>query len=164
MASVCGRLAALSAALFALGGIGCSDRNSAAYDVPEKTAEALRTEIAAACVEAVERDHPMLVEFSAPWCSDCQRLSAMKQAPALARELAGWPRVVINVRQFDLHADLLATFGVEQIAHWAVLAPSDCREPIEGWPRLAQRKLEPYSGAERDTTPADLASWLAGFR
>ena len=124
----------------------------------------MRAELDEACARAVADDRPLLIEFSAPWCSDCRRLDEMKRDRALARELADWPQVVVNVRQFDLHVDLLEAFGVRQIAHWTIAAPADCDAPAGDWPRLAERKLEPVSGAERSTTPVDLAAWLHQFR
>ena len=88
----------------------------------------------------------------------------MKQQSVLESELANWPKITINVRSFDAHRDLLDAFEVRQIAHWAVLAPSNCAAPFASWPRLAQRTLEPSSGAERSQSPADLANWLLAFR
>ncbi|MFK7897786.1 MAG: thioredoxin family protein [Myxococcota bacterium] len=134
------------------------------YNTPLLSKSALRAQLNESCENATAHGQPILVEFSAPWCSDCQKLHAMKQASVLQSELAAWPFVTINVGQFDAHRGLLEAFEVEQIAHWAVLAPNDCDRPVEDWPRLAQRKLEPASGAERGATPADLAHWLLAFR
>ncbi len=134
------------------------------YDIPLLAPGALRAELREACTSALDQEHPLLVEFSAPWCSDCQKLHKMKQQGVLEKELAHWPKVTINVRNFDAHRDLLKAFEVEQIAHWAVLAPSDCATAAESWPRLAQRTLEPSSGKERSQSPADLANWLLAFR
>jgi thiol-disulfide isomerase/thioredoxin len=135
-----------------------------AYDAPLLSPQAVRRELSAACVASTESKRPLLLEFSAPWCSDCQKLHIMKQESVLASELARWPSVTINVGNFDAHRDLLEAFGVEQIAHWAVLAPNDCESAAPSWPRLAQRTLEPSSGQERSQSPSDLAHWLLAFR
>lgn len=153
----------------AVSALGCGAAESAEtlspiYEVPVRTAAELAGDLAATCDEAVAAGRPLLLEFSAPWCSDCQRLHQMKRADALATELARWPKLVVNVGHFDLHTELLAAFEVKLIAHWAVLAPTDCDAPPATWPRLAERKLEPDSGAERTLSPADLASWLSSFR
>ena len=134
------------------------------YDIPLLAPGALRAELGKACTSAVDQAQPLLVEFSAPWCSDCQKLHKMKQQSVLANELALWPKVTINVGNFDAHRDMLKAFEVEQIAHWAVLAPNDCAKGAASWPRLAQRTLEPSSGAERSQSPTDLANWLLAFR
>ena len=110
------------------------------------------------------RDRPMLLEFSAPWCTDCQLLNTLKQRGALRRELARWPRVVVNVDQFDHNVAYLEAFGVERIAHWAVLSPEDCEAPAGSWTRLAQLTVEPKSGAARGVSAGELAEWLAAFR
>jgi thiol:disulfide interchange protein len=136
----------------------------ATYGVPVRTAAQLAGDLAVTCANAVEAGQPMLLEFSAPWCSDCQLLHRMKRDGALATELSRWPTLVINVGHFDLHTELLAAFGVKLIAHWAVLEPSDCDAAPASWSRLAERTLEPNTGAEQGLSPADLAAWLASFR
>ena len=137
---------------------------TAAYDVPFRSDTELSRELVSVCRAAREAGRPLLVEFSAAWCSDCRRLHEMKRAPALADELARWPAIVVNVGRFDRHRPLLATLGVESIAHWEVMAPARCTEPIGSWPTVARRTLEVSSGAARDLTPRDLAQWLAAIR
>jgi thiol-disulfide isomerase/thioredoxin len=153
--------------LFAIAGlIACHPESSApprAYDVPLRSDAELSKELEALC-DSRDADAPVLVEFSAAWCSDCQRLGVMKQAPALADELAAWPHITVNVARFDRHRDLLDGLGIESIAHWAVLDPSDCTTPITRWKRIADRTLEVSSGEARNLSPADLADWLRGFR
>jgi len=135
-----------------------------AYDVPLLSESDLAVTLVDACARARDRDQPLLVEFSATWCGDCRKLHGMKQEPALAMELERWPSVVVNVGRFDRHRRLLAAFDVESIAHWEVLAPSRCDEPVATWPSLAARTLEVSSGAARSLTPAALADWLARLR
>ena len=149
---------------------GCSDAGTdsgggSAYDVPLRTAVDLEREIAAVCREATrDAARPVLVEFSAAWCGDCRKLAGMKREPALARELARWPHLDVNVARFDRHRGLLDALGVESIAHWAILAPDDCSQPLAAWPRIADRTLEVSSGAARTLSAADLAAWLAALR
>ena len=150
--------------LMILLGLSCREPEPREYDTPLRSDAAVRAELAAACSESIERNRPLLLEFSAPWCTDCQLLNAMKQRGSLARELARWPAVVVNVDRFDRNVELLAAFGVERIAHWAVLAPRDCDRPAEAWPRLVQQTLEPKSGAERGTPPDEIARWLVALR
>ena len=144
--------------------LGCQEPELREFDTPIRSDEEVRAALTSACRESLARDRPMLLEFAAPWCTDCQLLHVMKQQGALAAELERWPMVVVNVNQFDRNVILLDAFGVEKIAHWAVLSPRDCDRPVESWPRLAQQTLEPKSGAARGTSPSDLAAWLAGFR
>lgn len=134
------------------------------YDVPFLGEAELKDELDGLCTRARATGRPLLIEFSAAWCSDCRRLHQMKQAPALASELAAWPRLVVNVGRFDRHRSLLAARGVESIAHWEILAPTHCAEPVAAWPSLAKRTLEVSSGAARHLSPEDLAGWLAKFR
>lgn len=133
------------------------------YDVPLRSDAELGAELRALC-ESRDPGAPVLVEFSAAWCSDCQRLDQMKQAANLARELEVWPHLTVNVARFDRHREILDGLGIESIAHWAVLAPSDCSVPITEWSRIADRTLEVSSGPGRELEPADLAAWLRRFR
>jgi len=136
-----------------------------AYDVPMRSDAELKGELVALCEVAMARSqHPILVEFSAAWCSDCQRLGEMKQAKTLAGELSEWPNMTINVGRFDHHRDTLDAMKIESIAHWAILQPANCADPIERWARVADRTLEVSSGEAQNLTPADLADWLRGFR
>ena len=135
-----------------------------AYDVPFRSDAQLATLLIGTCQRARDAGRPMLIEFSAAWCSDCRRLHEMKQAPPLAEELEAWPKVVVNVGRFDRHRELLASLRVESIAHWEVLAPTRCDAQILDWPSLARRTLEVSSGAARDLSPTDLAGWLAKLR
>lgn len=135
------------------------------YSVPTRDAATLRRELVSTCEAALRSDNPrVLIEFSAAWCSDCRRLDAMKQSPALAAELAAWSHLAIDVGRFDRHRDLLDALAVETIAHWSIFEPARCDAPLPEWPRAARRTLEVSSGDERDLSPADLAAWLAAIR
>ena len=135
-----------------------------AYDTPilspHELAEALSTE----CQRALKRKRPLLMEFSASWCSDCLKLDAMKRSPILADELEKWPHIVVNVGEFDQHPKLLEAFKIRSIARWVILKPIDCERAVDQWPRIAQRTIEPASGEERDLSPTDLANWLKNLR
>lgn len=143
---------------------GCSEAPPSVYDVPIRSSGEIVASLRAACEDSLDRSRPMLVEFSAAWCSDCQTLHRMKQRRVLERELSSWPKVVINVGMFDRHRELLEAFGVEAIAHWVVLSPRDCAPPAASWRRLAERTLEPASGPERGLSAAEIAEWLAAIR
>ena len=134
------------------------------YDVPIRPAAEIASAIGALCTASIAESRPVLVEFSAAWCSDCRKLHGMKQAGPLAQELSHWPNLTINVGRFDQHRDLLAALDVESIAHWAVLEPENCEEPIGAWARRAERTLEVSSGEARDVTPEELATWLRTLR
>jgi len=134
------------------------------YDAPFRSDAELATQLADLCRLARDRDQPLLVEFSAAWCSDCRKLHGMKQDPALGEELGRWPKIVVNVGRFDRHRKLLASLGVESIAHWEVFAPSTCTAQIDEWPNLGERTLEVSSGEAKDLTPDVLARWLAKLR
>ena len=134
-------------------GLACTEPEPREYDTPIRSDAAVRAKLDSACRESIERDWPLLLEFSAPWCTDCQLLHTMKQRGAL-----------VNVDRFDHNVALLEAFGVERIAHWAVLSPRDCEQPAETWPRLVQQTLEPKSGAARGTPPDEIARWLVALR
>jgi len=134
------------------------------YDIPFRTDAELDRAIGHVCRDAVERDRPLLLEFSAAWCSDCRKLNDMKANVDLAAELSEWPSLTVNVGRFDRHTELMASLEIESIAHWSIFTPSNCDAPVSSWPRSAARTLEVSSGAARNLTPRDLAEWLATFR
>ncbi len=138
--------------------------NRPAYDTPIRSPHELTAVLSTECERARERKQPLLIEFSAPWCSDCQKLDIMKRSQVLADEIEKWPHVIVNVGEFDQHLDMLETFEIRSIARWVILKPIDCERPIDQWPRIVQRTLEPASGEERDLSPADLAKWLENLR
>lgn len=140
-----------------------------AYHTPIRSSIELAAELTALCQSAMApstsaTSRPILVEFSAAWCSDCQRLGEMKQAKVLADELSEWPNTTVNVGRFDQHREILDAMKIESIAHWAILQPTNCADPIDRWTRIADRTLEVSSGEARKLTPADLAGWLRTFR
>jgi thiol:disulfide interchange protein len=132
------------------------------YDVPERSDAELMEQARQVCETAQTREQPVLLEFSAPWCSDCRVLARLEQKPELARSLAQYARLAINVGRFDRHPELLQSFGLRAIAYWVVVAPQDCAREPQSWPRVASRTLEPLTG-----TPVrsdELATWLDARR
>lgn len=81
----------------------------------------------------------------------------------LASELAGWEEVVVDVGRFDRHEALLAHFGVDRIAWWAALRPTDCGRPVVEWEVLKTGVFEPESGSGPKTADA-VAGWLVAAR
>jgi thiol-disulfide isomerase/thioredoxin len=134
------------------------------YDTAVRGNAELSAALVDVCARSLDRDRPLLLEFSAPWCSDCLVLHRMKQQKILAAELARWPHIVINVGEFEEHPELLEAFEVRSIARWVVLRPSTCEAPVSEWPRIAQRTLEPDSSEEHGLSPGDLAVWLESLR
>ncbi len=132
------------------------------YDVPERSDAELGEQARLACEASRARKQPLLLEFTAAWCSDCRALAGLEQEPALARALAEYARLAINVGRFDRHPALLQSFGVRAIAYWVVVAPRDCAGEPQSWSPLASRTLEPVTG-----TPVrsdELAAWLDARR
>lgn len=134
------------------------------YDVPERTDAALNVALQQACEAAGADKRPVLVEFTAPWCSDCRKLHELKQQPPLREEIARWQPVTVNVGRFNRHRALLKHFDVKAIAQWTVLTPEQCSDPVQRWQVRAKRTLEPESGADKGVDPGELASWLAAHR
>lgn len=138
------------------------EQGPAVYPVPERTDEALSALLNQTCAEADAAGKPWLVEVGAPWCGDCRALAALEQQPALAEELSHWPRVQVNIGDFDRHEALRKWLHVRAIAHWSVLSPRECPHALGHAPILQQRTLEPRSGAP--VTAERLAEWLRDAR
>jgi thiol:disulfide interchange protein len=131
---------------------------TAKYKVPERSDEELALEAKTVCLDAVAKKQPVLLEFSAPWCTDCKEVDRLKHEPALRDALSRYGTLTVNVGKFDRHQELLKAFDVRAIAHWVVLVPERCEDPLESWRRTASRTLEPLSGDR--LTAAGLARWL----
>lgn len=128
-----------------------------------RTDEELSAVLRQTCDAAVEAHKPVLVEFSAPWCGDCQLLSRLKEQEPLKSELDKVASVTVDVGRFDRHAGLLKTFQIAAIAHWIVFKPEDCAKPVTDWTVLASSTLEPASG-NGPKTAQHVALWLEAAR
>ena len=153
-------LVALVALLFAASCERQEYRGPTDYAVPLRTPAQLRSAITAQCNAARAARLPLLLEFSARWCTDCRTLATMKKGGPLAAALAQKVKLVeVNVGDFERHKDLIALYDVDRIATWVMLRPTDCAAPIEKWPKLASRSVEPLSGGAK---VGELIAWLGG--
>ncbi len=128
------------------------------YAYPEYTETELAAELKKTCQKAQEKGQPLLIEFSAPWCSDCRKLNQMKKEPVLAQALSKQTHSVVNIGHFDRHEALLEHYRVKAIAQWSLVDSSQCEASASTWRILKQRTLEPRSG--KKVTPRELARWL----
>jgi len=131
----------------------------APYQVPLRSEAELMIAAREACTRALEANRPVLLEFTAEWCTDCRAVERMKaRSEPLRAALAQVEPLPINVGRFDRHRSILQSFGVRAIAHWTVVAPSQCDAPLSSWRRIGSRTLEPASGTA--VRSEELASWL----
>ena len=114
--------------------------------------------LSASCLEAQARKQALVIEFSAPWCSDCRKLAKIKQKAPLKKALAAQTHLVVNIGHFDQHEELLEHFKVKAIAQWSLVDAQECEKSAASWKSLKQRTLEPGSGPPVDA--GQLASWL----
>lgn len=129
---------------------------------PRTDAE-LSRELTAACAASVADKKPVLLQFSAAWCGDCRAAEALKADPAVQAALTGWHTLLIDVGRFERHQPLLKAYGATGIAWWVALAPTDCSQPPEAWPRLKAGPIEPSSDASL-SAPGALVTWLDSAR
>jgi thiol-disulfide isomerase/thioredoxin len=144
---------------------GTNELNAATRPEPywqQRTDEQMKAAFATACKASLLDKRPILLAFSAPWCGDCQQIHALESQDALLKELREWHHLVVEVGRFDRHPELLKSFKVAKIAHWAAVRPTNCLQSVGNWPRLAEGVFEPKSG--EPMTAADLASWLKRAR
>lgn len=128
----------------------------------ERTDDALDSALTRTCERALERGRPVLLQFSAPWCTDCRRMRTLSSAEPLHGELAHWQSLVIDPGRFERHKELLEAFEVSRLATWVAAAPSDCKLPATGWSRLAKSSFEPVTG--EPVSADDLTAWLRAAR
>lgn len=136
------------------------DRGSESIEPPEAAEDPwaeqsdaeLEQEIEAALKRAGRQDKRVLLEFIAPWCTDCREVVRLGAEEPAARVIESeYERVFVNVGRFDRHEALREKHEVDRITTLVVLSP-------EG-ERLARTTLEPIS-KDQDLTPAKLAAWL----
>lgn len=123
-----------------------------------RTDSELEATLQATCEAARAAEQPVLLQFSASWCTDCKRLHTMSTQEPLRGALARWTTLIIDPGRFDRHKDLLRAFQVSRLATWVAVAPEDCRLPAPAWTRLAHGSFEPATG--EPVTAADLVAWL----
>lgn len=129
----------------------------------ERTDLELEAALQSACREAIGDGKLVLLEFSAPWCADCQKLATLK--PQLADELdQHWVGVTAYVGKWDRHGLFRQAFGVEGIAWWVALEPTDCDAPPPDWPRRRAGVLELATGNSGPRTAKDVKLWLVEAR
>lgn len=122
----------------------------------EKSDAEVTAALAAAKDQARREGKRVLLEFVAPWCSDCRevaRLSREEPAASVLREK--YVVVPVNVGRFDRNKALLREHDVKEIAALVVL-------DAEG-KRIAKTTLEPIT-KKQGLSPEDLAVWLRSPR
>lgn len=140
-----------------------SKRPASAFP-PQRTDAQIQQLASDLCRPGLASNRAFLVEFSAPWCRDCNRLNRLKKHSEMQRELSHWTILRINVGEFDQNEKLLAAFKISAIANWVALAPKDCSAPLAKWPRVARRVVEPATGPPSDANVRKLWSWLKHAR
>lgn len=124
----------------------------------ERWAERTDAQLAAKIERAMQcgrrRGTKVLLEFTAPWCTDCREMARVEaQEPAASVLAERYERVRVNVRQWDAHRALMEQHNVRAIAAYVVLDPRTGA-------RLAQTTREPITGASGAITSAQWAAWL----
>ncbi len=130
----------------------------------ERTDTELDLVLRDACRASVADGQPMLLQFSASWCADCNLVKKMSATAPLSDELEGWHKVVVNVGNFDQHRSLMKAFDVSAIVHWVALQPVSCEGSPARWPRLKEGTLEPKTGTSGPRSPEQVVAWLRDAR
>lgn len=152
------RLAAfVLASSLALGAASCGTKaapseNDAASVFRDRSDEEVTAALTAAKEQARREGKHVLLEFVAPWCTDCRevtRVTRLEPAASVLREK--YVVVPVNVGRFDRHKALIAEHEVKIIAALVVLDADGNR--------VAKTTLEPITKKEA-LTPDELAAWL----
>ncbi|HSC87393.1 MAG TPA: thioredoxin family protein [Polyangiaceae bacterium] len=138
-----------------------SSSGFSSYDVPQRTDAELRATATAACREAQATRRPLLLDVGADWCGDCRALYRLEREAPLADELGHYRVLSVNLGD-ELHGWLRQAFGIKAIARWLVLRPLDCSAPLESWPVVDSRVVEPKTGEFNG--PSELVDWLRQAR
>lgn len=124
-----------------------------AYD-PARDAGA---DIAAAQRAAAADGRPVLIDFGADWCPDCQVLGRTFTRPATAKLLAGYHVVRVDVGQFDHNLGIAARYldlDTSGIPALVVLDPHGKVRTTTGQGEFADARSMPESQVD-----AFLAQW-----
>ncbi len=112
---------------------------------------AARAELRRACERARNAERLLLVEFSAPWCEQCQKVKSAIDAD-VDEALSRVEPVVMNIGDGrDLDAVRLE-LGARAIPYWTLVEPNECETPPREWKRVASMNPRP--------DPEELSSWL----
>lgn len=150
-------IAFMMAVSIALGSAACGSKSApadtdAANVFRERTEDEVNVALAAAKEQARRENKRVLLEFVAPWCTDCRevaKIAAQEPAASVLREK--YVLVPVNVGRFDRHKALLKEHQIKVIAAMVVIDP-DGRH-------VAKTTLEPITKKDA-LTPEELAEWL----
>jgi thioredoxin 1 len=150
-------IASLLAVSLALAGAACSKPGAPSDSDPasvfrERSEDEVNASLAAAKDQARREGKRVLLEFVAPWCSDCREVAKIAaQEPAASVMHEKYVLVPVNVGRFDRNKALLREHEIQVIAALVVIDP-DGRH-------IAKTTLEPISKKDA-LTPQELAEWL----
>ncbi|MFO0560738.1 MAG: thioredoxin family protein [Polyangiales bacterium] len=100
----------------------------------------------------------VLLEFTAPWCTDCREMARIEaQEPAQSVLAERFERVRVNVKRWDAHRALVERYGIRAIAAYVALDPRTGAV-------LAQTTQEPITGTSGAITSERWAAWLRSVR
>jgi thiol:disulfide interchange protein len=128
----------------------------------EQWAERTDAELSAKIERAMQcgraRGTRVLLEFTAPWCTDCREMARVEaQEPAQSVLAARFERVRVNVKRWDAHRGLVERYGIRAIAAYVALDPRTGAV-------LAQTTQEPITGTSGAITSERWAAWLRSVR
>lgn len=129
------------------------------YQTPLLDRPALARAARAACEASFASGHPLVIEFSAPWCDDCVALQQVKASAPLASEIENWELLPINIGGGFEHSSYMAAYKVTAIAKLVIVHPRSCADPPTVWTQLAARTLDGL-GKHKAHVGEELARWL----
>jgi thiol-disulfide isomerase/thioredoxin len=116
-------------------------------------------DLAAALAAARADGRPVLLDFGASWCQDCQALTTLVRDPGVHQILArDYHLVTVDVGHYDHNTDLAARYvklSSSGIPALAVLAPDGSARPDPGAARFADAR-----NLNADQVANILVDWL----